>query len=248
MIHWNRLSAGIPTAKEKTVASIDYAMDGNVAVVTMDSGENRFNLNYLSMFQQALDRIEKETAANVLVVKSAHEKIWSNGIDLEWMRSPETAASPETGKKFSMEMNNLMKRILVYPMITIAAINGHAFAGGAIMSCTFDFRFMRSDRGFFCFPEIDLRIPFTPFLNAIVKKAIPMYKLEELQLTGKRATAEELQAHHIVVKACPIDTLMNEVMAFARTFNKNRETVRTMKTRLHEPILRVLEEQQNTMD
>jgi len=128
-------------------------------------------------------------------------------------------------------------------MITIAAITGHAFAGGAIMSCAFDFRFMRSDRGWFCFPEVDIKIPFSLFLNAIVKKAIPMYKLEEMQLTGKRVTAQECEAHHIIVKACHIDDLMSEVLAFAKPMNKDREMLRVMKTRLHKDIIEVLDEQ-----
>jgi len=223
------------------VALIDYSMDGNVAVVSMNSGENRFNLKYFEAFNRVLDAVENESAANVLVVKSSHEKIWSNGIDLNWLRTSAQQEGAERNTNFNVEMNNFMKRILVFPMVTIAAITGHAFAGGAIMSCTFDFRFMRTDRGYFCFPEVDLNIPFTPFFNAIVKKAIPMYKLEELQLTGKRVTAEELEKHHIIVKACHMDHLMNEVMAFAKTFNKNRETLRTMKTRLHADIVKVLE-------
>jgi hypothetical protein len=89
---------------------------------------------------------------------------------------------------------------------------------------------------------VDLNIPFTPLLNAIVKKAIPMYKLEELQLSGKRATAEELALHHIICKACHINHLMDEVMAFAKTFNKNRDTLKTMKTRLHADILNIQNE------
>jgi enoyl-CoA hydratase/carnithine racemase len=221
---------------------MDFALDQNVAVLSMNRGENRFNLEFFEAFNAALDAVEREAAANVLVVKSSDEKIWSNGIDLDWLRNAPQTHGPEAPQKFSAALNNLMKRIIAFPMVTIAAITGHAFAGGAIMSCTFDFRFMRSDRGYFCFPEVDLNIPFTPLLNAIVKKAIPMYKLEELQLSGKRATAEELALHHIINKACHIDHLMDEVMAFAKTFNKNRDTLKTMKTRLHADILNIQNE------
>jgi len=221
------------------VAGIDYVMDQNVAVVSMNRGENRFNLDFFEAFNTVLDAVERETAANVMVVKSSDEKIWSNGIDLTWLSTASETHGPDAPQKFSSGVNDLMKRIIAFPMVTIAAITGHAFAGGAIMSCTFDFRFMRSDRGYFCFPEVDLNIPFTPLLNAIVKKAIPMYKLEEMQLSGKRFTAEELQLHHIITKACHINDLMGEVMVFAKTFNKNRDTLRIMKTRLHEDILNI---------
>ena len=227
------------------MTAMNYELNENVAVVSMNSGENRFNLDFFDAFNKVLDDVENEAAANVLVVKSGHEKIWSNGIDLEWLQSAAETHGPDAPQKFSAGINDLMKRILTYPMVTIAAITGHAFAGGAIMSCTFDFRFMRSDRGFFCFPEVDLNIPFTPFLNAIVKKVIPMHKLVEMQLSGKRVTAAELQEFHIIEKACHIDQLMEEVMAFAKTFNKNRETLKIMRTRLNENILKVLEAKNN---
>lgn len=221
---------------------VDYALDENVAIVSMNSGENRFNFPFLEAFHRVLDDVEKQPETNVLVVKSSHEKIWSNGIDLDWLSSAVKKEGPEINKKFSSQMYGLFKRILIYPMITIAAITGHAFAGGAIMSCAFDFRFMRSDRGWFCFPEIDIKIPFSPFLNAIVKKAIPMYKLEEMQLTGKRVTAQECEEHHIIVKACHIDELMNEILVFAKTMNKDRDMLRVMKTRLHQDVINVLDE------
>ena len=225
------------------MAGMTYELDGNVAVVTMDCGENRFNLKFFDTFNKVLDEVENEASANVLVVKSAHEKIWSNGIDLDWLNSAAETDGPDAPEKFSTGLNGLMKRIITFPMITIAAITGHAFAGGAIMSCAFDFRFMRSGRGFFCFPEVDLNIPFTPILNAIVKKAIPMYKLVEMQLSGKRVTAEELAAHHIVEKACHLDDLMTEAVSFAKTFNKNRDTLKIMRTRLYQNIIDLIDEQ-----
>ena len=226
---------------------IDYVMEENVAIVSMNSGENRFNLDFLDAFLRVLDEVEAEADASVLVVKSSDEKIWSNGIDLEWIGPLVQKEGPEIAQKFNAELYRLFRRILVFPMTTIAALTGHAFAGGGIMSCAFDFRFMRSDRGWLCFPEIDINIPFTPFLNEIVKTAIPMYKIVEMQMTGQRLTAEECVEHHIVKKACHIDQLMDEVLAFAKTQTKAREVMLTMKTRLFATALQVYEESQDSI-
>ncbi|MCF8143743.1 MAG: enoyl-CoA hydratase/isomerase family protein [Deltaproteobacteria bacterium] len=214
------------------MAAIEFELDDGVAVLTMNDGENRFNLPFLKAFLHALDQIE-DTDARALVVTASHEKIFSNGIDLDWLMPYIKKGDRDIATDFFYAMNRLFKRILLYPMPTIAAISGHAFAGGAIMSCAFDFRFMRSDRGFFCFPEVDLGIPFLPGMIALISKAIPRYKMEELHYTGKRATAEECEAHHIITRACHIDDLMNEALSFAKGFNKRREVIAEMKQRMY---------------
>ena len=220
---------------------VEYALDENVAVVTLNRDENRFNPDFLGACLDVLDEVEKETDASTLVVKSSHEKIFSNGIDLEWLAPIIQKGDIKTAKDYFYQMNSLSKRIVTYPMITIAAITGHAFAGGAILCCAFDFRFMRSDRGYFCFPEVDLGIPFLPGMNAMLKKAIPLYKLEEMEYTGKRLTAEECEKHHIITKACHINELMDEVLAFAKTLNKKRAVIKELKERLNKDIIHALD-------
>lgn len=219
---------------------IEYALDENVAVVTLNSDENRFNPDFLAAFLDVLDKVENETKATTLVVKSSHEKIFSNGIDLEWLAPVIQKGDIQTAKNYFYQLNALFKRIVTYPMIAVAAITGHAFAGGAILCCAFDFRFMRSDRGYFCFPEVDLGIPFLPGMNAMLKKAIPLHMLEEMEYTGKRLTAEECEQHHIITKACHINELMDETLAFAKTLNKKRAVIKELKKRLNKDIIYAL--------
>ena len=69
------------------MAVIDYIVDGHVAVVTLNSGENHFNPSFLQSFLSVLDEVESQTDATTLVVTSSHEKIFSNGIDRGWFRS-----------------------------------------------------------------------------------------------------------------------------------------------------------------
>jgi enoyl-CoA hydratase/carnithine racemase len=224
------------------MAKFEYEMDEQVAILTMNSGENRFNFPFFEGFLEILNTIENDTAASVLVVKSAHEKIWSNGIDLDWLGPAVAEGGPEVRDKFLVAMYSFLRRLLTYPMITVAAITGHAFAGGAFLSFIHDFRFMRSDRGWLCMPEVDIGIPVGPVFTAISKRALPMYKFEEMQYTGKRLTAQECEEHHIVMKACHLDDLMNETLAFAKTLNKDREMIRQLKLDTHKELLAVIDE------
>jgi enoyl-CoA hydratase/carnithine racemase len=223
--------------ESKNMAKIDVELKGKVAVVTMNDGENRFNPTFLDELLGALDHVENETDANALLVTSAHEKIFCNGIDLDWLVPFVQSGDFKTAKGLFSRMNVLFKRLILYPMPTIAAISGHAFAGGAIMCCAFDFRFMRSDRGYFCFPEVDLGIPFLPGMLALLKRAIPLYKMEEMIFTGKRLTADECMAHNMVVKACPMDDLMEEALSFAAGLNKRREIILEMKKRMQKDVV-----------
>ena len=224
------------------MAKIEYELDEHVAILSMNSGENRFNFPFFNAFLEILDEIEHKTEATVLVVKSSHEKIWSNGIDLDWLQPAVQKEGMELSRRFHTEMFSFLKRVLTYPMLTIAAITGHAFAGGAFLSFTHDFRFMRSDRGWLCLPEIDIGMTLGPGFTAISKRALPMYMFEEMQYTGIRLTAQECVAHHIVKKACHIDDLMNEVLVFAKTLNKDRELIRNMKMETHGKLLSIIDE------
>ncbi|MGD8366857.1 MAG: enoyl-CoA hydratase/isomerase family protein [Desulfobacterales bacterium] len=223
------------------MARIELAVEEHVAQVTLNDGENRFTPEFLDSFLAVLDRVEAETDARTLLVRSSHEKIFSNGIDLEWLVPVIQKPDVETAKAFFYQLNRLFLRLVTYPLITVAAINGHAFAGGAIMACAFDFRMMQSGRGFFCFPEIDLGIPFLPGMNALLCKAMPMDAVVEMELTGARFTAEQCEQRGIVLRAHPPGELLSEALAFANGLKKNRAVVAEMKNRLHRKIIHAIE-------
>ena len=176
-----------------------------------------------------LDEVEGDTDIASVVLTSGDEKNFSQGVDVEWIGGRLAAEIPRPLSHLMYGMNRVFKRFLLFPVPVVAAINGHAFGNGAILSCACDFRFMRKDRGFFCFPEVDVSIPFLPGMIAFVRKAVPEQCFNDLLLTGRRATALELEQAGVLAKACDDqEALMKETLAFAATFDKKRGIFREL--------------------
>jgi enoyl-CoA hydratase/carnithine racemase len=77
---------------------------------------------------------------------------------------------------------------------------------------------------------------------AWVKKAVPYHKFMELKLTGKRATAPELEKDHVIIRSCADqEDLMKSAMEFAGTFHKKRGIFGEMKKRLNRDVVRIME-------
>jgi enoyl-CoA hydratase/carnithine racemase len=223
---------------------LNWKKEETTAVITMSNGENRHNPDFVKAMLDAFDEIEADETVSSVIIISSDSKNWSQGIDLQWIMTAYGNKDFQAIKDFMYGLDKIYKRILLYPLPVIAAINGHAFGGGSILACTCDFRFMKADRGFFCFPEIDVSIPFLPGMQAIIKKAFPYYKLEEAVFTGKRLGAVELEAHHVIFKACDNDeALLKESLAFAKTFNKKRPVFGEMKKRFNKEIIAAIEKE-----
>lgn len=225
------------------MAPITWTRDGSVATVWMDDGENRHNPTFIQQFLAAMDEIEADSDTRAVVIASKDPKNWSQGIDLEWISGAMgDRARHDEIRDFLRGLNRMYARCLTFPMPVIAAIGGHAFGDGAILACACDFRFMRSDRGFFCFPEVDLGIPFLPGMLAVVRTAFPDWKLDHMMLTGHRAGGAELAEARVAAQACDgPEALMATAMEFARTFDKGRGVFRALKERRHRDTLEVFE-------
>jgi len=226
------------------MAVIEWKKDGSVAVIKMCNGANRQNLEFTAQMHQCFDEIEDDKDIYAIVLTSTDAKNFSQGIDVEWMMGKMDDKDFDSIKLFMHSTNKIFKRILFMPLPVIAAINGHAFGNGAMLACTCDFRFMTKNKGFFCFPEVDIDIPFLPGMIEFVRKAIPEYQFNEMILSGKRVVAKELEKTHVIVKACENkERLFKDALEFAKTFTKKRPIFCELKKRMHKNIIKVMETQ-----
>ena len=133
---------------------ISLDRDGDVWILRMAAGENRFNQEWLDAMHAALDQVEAADGPAALV-STGEGKFYTNGLDLDWL-----AGYPEAGA-FLAGVNQLNARLLTLPLPTVAAVNGHAFGAGAVLAIAHDIAVMRADRGYWCMPEADLGLPVT---------------------------------------------------------------------------------------
>jgi enoyl-CoA hydratase/carnithine racemase len=220
------------------MSAIDVTREGAVFVLTMNAGENRFNRGFVDALNGALDEVERSSGPAALVTVGGSEKFYSNGLDLAWIGSDEGRDSAAT---FVQEVITLLARFLTFPIPSVAAMNGHAFAAGGMMALAHDFRVMRADRGFFCLPEVDINVPLAPGMTALIQEKLSAKVVAETILTGARLGGPQALERGIVDAAVAgPDVLPQAIARAAALANKDRSTYGALKRGLYARILPIL--------
>jgi enoyl-CoA hydratase/carnithine racemase len=210
---------------------LDVTTDDGVTLLTMGDGENRFDLPFLRALDAALAQ------ASGALVLTGDGKFFSNGLDLDWLSS----APPDDAALSFDVLHRVLARLLAFPGYTVAAVNGHAFGGGAILAAAADFRVMRSDRGYFCFPEVDLGLAMSPQFDALLQARYSRPTLAKALLTGHRHTGADALAAGLVDAVADEADLVPTALAQARTLaHKDGPTIAQIKQSLYQSQLAVL--------
>lgn len=162
-----------------------------IAVLDLGDDENRFSPAFLDAVNAHLDTVVADGAQGL--VTTASGKFFSNGLDLDWF-----GANPERGPWYVGEVQHIFARVLALPVPTVAALPGHAFGAGAMLAIAHDYRVMRADRGYFCFPEVDIRIPFTEGMAALIQAKLTPKTAVASMTTGRRFGGTDALAVDIV--------------------------------------------------
>jgi enoyl-CoA hydratase/carnithine racemase len=139
---------------------IEFEYHDDVWLVQMHGGANRFNRQTVTELNKAVDTVEAVDGPTALVT-TGEGRFYSNGVDVDWL-----ATCSQDAPAFLDDVHRLLGRNLGFPAITIAAVNGHAFAAGSMFASAHDLIVMRQDRGYWCLPEVDLGLSITPPLLA----------------------------------------------------------------------------------
>jgi enoyl-CoA hydratase/carnithine racemase len=185
--------------------------------------------------QAALEEVLASPAPRALVT-TASGKFWSNGLDLAWMAEHQ-AEIPG----FVARVHELFAAFLEAGVPTVAAVQGHCFAAGAMLAAAHDRIIMREDRGFWCLPEADIGIPFTPGMSALLLARLPRGAAHEAMTTARRYGGADARAAGIVHETAPEGEVLTRARAWAGTHAaKQPETLGAIKRGMYASVLDTL--------
>ncbi|KAG0143395.1 hypothetical protein CROQUDRAFT_661291 [Cronartium quercuum f. sp. fusiforme G11] len=141
-----------------------------------------------------------------------NNKFYSNGLDLK-------QAFADDGF-FQHVLNRMYSKILSFPMPTIAALNGHAFAGGFSLALSHDFRIMKDNEqkgtALMCMNEIEFGATVPRGLLALLEAKFPnKNEIQRCLIDAHRYGVKEAFKLGIVDQICPESQLINQALKFA---------------------------------
>ena len=217
--------------------------DGDVFVLNLGEDENRFSPEWLGQVQSLLDTVGQAEGPRALVT-TATGKFFSNGLDLDWL-----GANPDRFVEYVNSVHALLARPLALGVPSVAAIGGHAFAGGGMFALAHDFRVMRADRGFFCLPEVDIHIPFTRGMSGLIQARLSRQTAHEAMTTGRRYGGDDALAAGIVDASAAEGEVVAAALDIARPLAvKAGPTLATIKERMYAEALAALRDTQHPLD
>ena len=215
----------------------------DVFVLNLGDTENRFHPDWLAEVDGLVDEVQAATGPKALVT-TASGKFFSNGLDLDWLGSNSDQFLP-----YVISVHHLFERVLALPVPSVAAIQGHAFAGGGMLALAHDFRVMRADRGFFCLPEVDINIPFSRGMSGLIQGRLSKKTAHEAMTTGKRyGGGDALSAGIVDAIANEDDVLSAAIEIAAPLAAKAGPTLGTIKERMYVEALAALRDKLTPLD
>lgn len=206
----------------------------SIAVLDLGDGENRFSPDFLDEMNTHLDAVVAEGAS--ALVTTATGKIYSNGLDLDWL-----SANGDRAAEYVAAVHTLFARVLTLPMPTVAAIGGHAFGAGAMVAMAHDYRVMRADRGYFCFPEADIRIPFTNGMAALIQaKTTPKTAIASMTTARRFGGPDALALDLVDATAADGEVLDTALALVAPLGGKDQGTMTAIKSVMFAEVLDAL--------
>jgi enoyl-CoA hydratase len=191
---------------------IEIAHRGRVAVMTLQHGKaNALDSELCNDIVARFDELKPSTAQAVVLTGTG--KIFSAGVDLKRA----VAGGPAYLRDFLPVLSKAFETVFFYPKPVVAAVNGHAVAGGCVLACAADRRLMALGTGTMGVTELLVGVPFPAIAFEIMRLAAAPQYFEEALFTGATYGAEGARERGFVHELVVPDILLDRAVAAAET-------------------------------
>lgn len=217
---------------------------GPIAVLRMAHGKaNALDSELL----EALDRgfRELEDARPDALVLTGTGSIFSAGVDL--FRVLDGGAAYLAS--FLPVLSRAVRRLFAFPRPVVAAVNGHAIAGGCILACACDLKVMAEGEGRIGVPELRVGVPFPVAPLEVLRFAVPPQHLQELAYAGRTYGAAEAHEWGLIDELVPPEAVLDRALeAAGRLAAIPRESFEFTKAQLRRPALERIDALHDELD
>ena len=169
---------------------VDLEVDDGLAVLTIDRPHAR-NAIALDTMQQLEKALDAAAGARALVIKGAGDRAFVSGGDLKELS---TLRTEEDASAMAKRMRSICDQLASFPAPVVAALNGHAFGGGAEVAVAADIRVAADDIKI-AFNQVELEI--MPAWGGAERLAALVGKGRALLLAGTGTTLNAVEAERI---------------------------------------------------
>ncbi|KHN95504.1 enoyl-CoA hydratase/isomerase family protein [Metarhizium album ARSEF 1941] len=189
--------------------------------------DNRITTVFCRALMQALDILEfGDFPPGVVITTSGTPKFYSNGLDLEH------AINTDGFWQLFYDL---------YPMPTVALLNGHTFAGGLMLAQAHDYRLAPDPKGFLCLNEVLFGAPLRPPMAAIFRHRLTPQAYRTVALEGRRVTGQQAVEYGLAdATAASVDDALAFVSERQLTEKAKPGVYGVIKAELHKDLLREL--------
>jgi enoyl-CoA hydratase len=193
-------------------AMFEFSYEGDVAILRMAHGKaNVMSVDFCSTFSEHVEEFRRSPARALVITGTGG--IFSAGVDL--LRLAEGGA-PYV-RKFLPALNAMFAATFACPKPVVAAINGHAIAGGCVLACAADKRLMAREQGRIGVTELLVGVPFPPIAMEIMRHAVVPHRFEDAIFSGATFAPDDAVARGLVDEVVDPEALIKRAVVAAQT-------------------------------
>ena len=181
-----------------------------VTIVRMAHGKvNAFDPELMRGLVDQLAGLERADTAAVVLTGAG--RVFSAGLDLRRL----IAGGPDYVRTLLPLLGETFFKAFTFPKPLVAAVNGHAIAGGCVLACACDYRIMADGAGRIGTPELSVGVPFPSMALEILRLTVPAHRLQALIYRGLTCTPAEALANGFVDELAAPEAVLDRAVETA---------------------------------